>query len=655
MAIIVEKYAIHDKRSFRLFLKQFFNAILDDGIPFYDVLKRLYNHLEKDCQIYYQEFVKKQRKLAYICYEMAKIFSQSKDEKAAKKELEKIAEILNEFIRIAKKREKRGCCFSFLSANNGNKNIEIDQNSVLFITLPSTNLSSSNSKKTCVLNAELPSKNNQLKITEHKIVGPKPPKRAIQNYSILKQRCLEKGKLFEDPEFPAEDRSLYYCRAPTKQKIKWLRPKEIVKPEKPLFVSNGFSRFDVVQGSLGDCWLLAALANLTLQKEIFHKVVDRKQSFTKDYAGIFHFKFWQYGKWVDVVIDDRLPTCDGELIYMKSSEDNEFWSALLEKAYAKLFGSYEALNGGWACEAVEDFTGGLTEIINLKNAPYNLLKVLFRAIQMGSHFGCSINAETSELEYKLPNGLIKGHAYSVTDMKIVNGPNGPTALIRIRNPWGNDKEWNGAWSDGSKEWQFVPEDIKKKMEVVKKKDGEFWMSFDDFRTNFENLEICHADPTVMEECHSGSHNSWSVKTFHGAWCSGKTAGGPPKKSLKTFSKNPQYLIKLMGDANDEEHTLIIGILQKYRRELKHEDVETLSIKFAIYKLENNDDKKMDKNFFEKTKPVFESDLIYYRSFREVSSRIHLLPGQYLIVPFTDKPEEEANFMLRIFSDGITES
>ncbi|XP_050080169.1 calpain-A-like isoform X2 [Anopheles maculipalpis] len=477
----------------------------------------------------------------------------------------------------------------------------------------------------------------------------------VQDFYQIRQQCLENGTLFEDPEFPASASSLMYSQRPDRH-YEWLRPHEIC--DGPEFFVEGFSRFDVQQGELGDCWLLAACANLTQDHKMFLRVVPDDNSFEDDYAGVFHFRFWQYGKWVDVVIDDRLPTYRGQLIYMRSSEQNEFWSALLEKAYAKLHGSYESLRGGTTCEAMEDFTGGVAEMYDLKDqTPPNLFEIIEKGFKRNSMFGCSIEADPHVLEAETPEGLIRGHAYSITKIQMVDietpGRSGKIPLIRLRNPWGNEAEWNGPWSDKSAEWRYIPDEQKQELGLNFDHDGEFWMSYRDFTRYFDRMEICNLSPDSLSDDElTRGKICWEMSMFEGEWAPGSTAGGC-RNYLDTFWHNPQYVIRLEDPDEDDAEgncTVIIALLQKNRRARRNMGVECLTIGFAVYRVTERDlaQKPLKMNFFKYNASAARSPA--FINLREVSCRFKLPPGTYVIVPSTFEPNEEGEFIIRVFSE-----
>lgn len=482
------------------------------------------------------------------------------------------------------------------------------------------------------------------------------------DFRSLQSELLSAGAYYADPDFPPESRSLYFNgRIPHYVgRVIWKRPRDLYK--NPMFMVKGARRHDLDQGLLGNCWFVAGAATLaTGHKKLFEKVVPPDQEFDQHYAGLFHFNFWWYGKWVEVVVDDYLPTDGQRLIYCRNKErPNEFWPALLEKAYAKLRGCYESLDGGKMQDAMVDLTGGISEIVDLRDEknkiPPDLYNLLLKSFTMKTLQGCCIFRPegATQTEIEMPNGLFMGHAYSITGFQQLKTNRGLVQLIRLRNPWGKG-EWKGAWSDNSPEMAYLPESIKEEMHVRNREEGEFWMSYDDFLKNFHEVQLCHlqVDAMIDELEDNDLKQNWNVTVYHDEWIRGVTAGGCGNHP-KLYWKNPQFHVELKKP--DTVHntagdcTLIVSLMEK---ELNNQT--RVAIGFDVFRLKNPDLRPLDEQRAPKNALLLAKRSGTYQYYREVTVRFELAPGHYVIIPSTFYPHEEAKFMLRIFTEKFADS
>ncbi|XP_064113939.1 calpain-5-like isoform X2 [Macrobrachium nipponense] len=502
-----------------------------------------------------------------------------------------------------------------------------------------------------------------------------------QKYSKLRKECINRGEKFSDPKFPPHDSTLFFSKQPPGV-VTWKRPHEIV--DNPRLFVEGVSANDVTQGQLGNCWFVAACATLTGVKELWHRVIPdyKDQEYGDLHPGIFHFRFWRFGEWVDVVIDDLLPTIEGQLLFTHSREKGEFWCALLEKAYAKLHGSYEALEGGNLSDALVDLTSGVSAHLDLTVGGYTddfekrkqLFKMMAKEMNEHALMCCAITTgevfnsphSHEEAEMRTNVGLVKGHAYGITACRKINiGETGlfsifrgaqKIRMIRLKNPWG-EKEWNGAFSDGkgsgfvyttsqltkmysrSPEWSKVSASEREKLGLTFEDDGEFWMTFDDFVEHFTDLSICFLINTKVFSL----TKTWHETTFYGAWTIGirghnaDRAGGCTNHK-ETFLRNPQYRFDIKDDNDD----VIFQLMQKDARGQKQEGMQNLVIGFHIMKIEENRKYRVHRMH----DAAATSDYIRTRA---IFLREQLKKGRYVIIPTTFRPDETGEYILRMFT------
>ncbi|KAM9800998.1 calpain-1 catalytic subunit [Neosynchiropus ocellatus] len=440
----------------------------------------------------------------------------------------------------------------------------------------------------------------------------------------------DEGKLFVDHNFPRAELDL-------DPQIEWKRPPELVSS--PYFIVGGATHLDIAQGEVNDCWVLSAIASLSLNKCLFNKVVPQGQTFQDGYNGQFTFSFWLYGRWEQVTIDDRLPFKSKKLLYLNSPTKNEFWSSLLEKAYAKLKGGYTALNMGLPHEAMVDMTGGVTEVFNVPSFKGSLSTFLKGQLRRGA----LINMANLQGEFGQANrvGILFKHAYALTGVQQVMTTSGPVTLLRILNPWGNT-EWFGPWSDSQgSEWALVSPEEQQRIGRVRKEDGEFWMSSSDFRRNFQMVEVCHMTDEILDEC--SCDNPWTTTMHHGTWVPGVTAGGRGA----SLWKNPQYQFKLTqtdrGSDSSGTCSFILALMQKHSR---RRDIH-LGIAVHVYKAHPTNTILQAEDIVTQ-RPVLQTP--NYTNRREIVLTGSLPPGSYVIIPSTFEPNQHGAFLLRVLTD-----
>lgn len=130
--------------------------------------------------------------------------------------------------------------------------------------------------------------------------------------------------------------------------------------------------------------------------------------------------------------------------------------SLIEKAYAKVHGSYFALDCGSLADALVDLTGGVVTKVKLDGDEGRELVssgALWTRMMLYCSWGYVMAAVCKDKgaadDAVGAGGLLCNHAYSVLDCRVLADG---SHIVRVHNPWPTG-DWRGAWSTGAREWE----------------------------------------------------------------------------------------------------------------------------------------------------------------------------------------------------------
>ena len=219
---------------------------------------------------------------------------------------------------------------------------------------------------------------------------------------------------YRDEDFPANARSLYFDPLnPPKgsipnENVKWfsISRGEVIDCDYPIFYNGDADSSIITQGALGDGYFINALRLLSCKPPMIERILVSDKFASQ---GLYTLKFYKAGHWRYVHMDDRIPCRpSGRVNFARNLNPNEVFAMLIEKAYAKLHGCYEAIPYGLIEKVLQELTpGGGAECLRLERYPiHRICDEVWEAIERGVASNCLIGC-----------GCYLQHPYAVNPSK----------------------------------------------------------------------------------------------------------------------------------------------------------------------------------------------------------------------------------------------
>uniref|UniRef100_A0A7S3NKC3 Calmodulin n=1 Tax=Aureoumbra lagunensis TaxID=44058 RepID=A0A7S3NKC3_9STRA len=245
--------------------------------------------------------------------------------------------------------------------------------------------------------------------------------------------------------------------------ILWRRPPD----EATLFNGVEPEPSDVREGLLRSEWLAAAMAALAERPSLLKKCFQSMD-------GNFEIQLYLDGIQRCISIDDYLPCSQwsNRCVFGACASPRKIWVQILEKAIAKLFGSYTSLEFGHAVEGFALCTGLPCEAVRLADARVNANELWRKLQQWILQDHAIVSVATVGGDLSRIGETSDGRGYAVLD---VSASSSNERLILLRDAWG---------------YGFVPEALQEESTTS------FWLTWEALLSRFEVLSACY--PHVSE-------------------------------------------------------------------------------------------------------------------------------------------------------------